>query len=183
MAGATSPAPQGYQGFVNVGKLGETSGIRFQGFYSRDSAQTAGSLPESIFAESPDSNLSAGDYEELWAYQGSVQAYKQFGLAAPRRRCTTGGIAPSGSTSTRKTIRTPSGSATTRASATPPTTAGPRCSTSSTSLSLRGGVDGEVTRVEIDIFADSAKFGARPDVRPPRRGARSGTSRRSSWPT
>ena len=29
-----------------------------------------------------------------------------------------------------------------------------------TSLSLRGGVDGEVTRVEIDIFADSTKFGA-----------------------
>ena len=32
---------------MNVGKLGETSGIRFQGFYSRDSAQTAG-LPARV---------------------------------------------------------------------------------------------------------------------------------------
>src|SRR5262249_21850027 len=71
---------EGYQGFMNLGRLGETSGIRFQGFYSRDKARPAGSLPESIFAESPDSNLTTGDYEDLWAYQGSLQASKQFGL-------------------------------------------------------------------------------------------------------
>ena len=33
-----------------------------------------------------------------------------------------------------------------------------------TALSLRGGVDGEVTRVNIDIFADSTKFGAGRDL-------------------
>ena len=33
-----------------------------------------------------------------------------------------------------------------------------------TSLNLRGGVDGEVTRVKIDIFADSTKFGGTRDL-------------------
>ena len=151
---------EGYQGFVNIGKLGETSGIRFQGFYSRDSAETAGSLPESIFAESADSNLSAGDFEKLWAFQGSVQAYKQFGL---------------GRASGTVYFRRHRAERFNANQADDPDAFGISYNTSfgytadyrwttvindRTALSLRGGLDGEVTRVNIDIFADSTKFGA-----------------------
>ncbi len=150
---------QGYQGFLNVGKLGETSGIRFQAFYSRDSAQTAGSLPESIFAASPDSNLSANDYEKLWAYQGSLQAYKQFGLGRAsvtayfrRHRAERLNINQEDDPDAFGISYNNSFGY----------TADYRWTTvlnETTALSLRGGVDGEVTRVEIDIFSDSTKFG------------------------
>jgi outer membrane receptor protein involved in Fe transport len=151
---------QGYQGFVNLGKLGETGGIRFQGFYSADSAQTAGSLPQSIFEQSPDSNLSAGDYEKLWAFQGSVQAYKQFGL---------------GRASVTMYFRRHRAERLNVNQEDDPDAFGISYNTSfgytadyrwttvindRTALSLRGGMDGEVTRVKIDIFADSTKFGA-----------------------
>ena len=150
---------EGYQGFVNLGKLGETSGIRFQAFYSRDSAETAGSLPESIFATSPDSNLSANDYEKLWAYQGSLQAYKQVGLGRV-----------SGTVYFRRHRAE-------RFNANQPDdpdafgisynnsfgyTADYRWTTllnETTALNLRAGVDGEITRVKIDIFQDETKFG------------------------
>ena len=110
---------------------------------------TAGSLPESIFESSPDSNLSANDYEDLWAYQGSLQGYTQLGTGRGSatvyfRRA----AVPSGSTSTRRWIRTSSASPITPASATPPTTAGPRCWMRISSLSLRGGVDGSVNQVK-----------------------------------
>jgi len=151
---------QGYQGFVNVGKLSETSGIRFQGFYSLDSTETAGSLPESIFAESADSNLSAGDYEKLWAYQGSLQAYKQFGLGRAsatvyyrRHRAQRFNVNQEDDPDAFGiSYNTSFGY-----------TADYRWTTlldQKTALSLRGGVDGEVTRVEISLFADSTKFGS-----------------------
>ncbi len=155
---------EGYQGFFNLGKLGETSGIRFQGFYSRDSAETAGSLPESIFATSADSNLSAGDYEKLWAYQGSVQAYKQFGL---------------GRASATAYFRRHRAERFNANQEEDPDAFGISYNTSfgytadyrwttiindRTSLNLRGGVDGEVTRVDIDIFQDNSKFGGERDL-------------------
>jgi outer membrane receptor protein involved in Fe transport len=150
---------EGYQGFVNVGKLGETEGIRFQAFYARDRAEPAGSLPQSIFAEHADSNLTTGDYENLWAYQGSAQAYKQFGLGrasatvyfrrhrAERFNANQEDDPDAFGISYNNSFGY---------------TADYRWTTvlnSTTALSLRGGVDGEVTRVKIDIFADSIKFG------------------------
>jgi len=150
---------KGYQGFMNLGKLGETSGIRFQGFYSRDKASPAGSLPESIFAESPDSNLTTGDYDDLWAYQGAIQAYKQFGLNRAsatvyyrRHRAERFNVnQPDDPDAFGISYNNSFGY-----------TADYRWTTlldEQTSLSMRGGVDGEVTRVDIDIFADSTKFG------------------------
>jgi iron complex outermembrane receptor protein len=151
---------EGYQGFVNAGKLGDMAGIRFQGFYSRDRAETAGSLPESIFPTHADSNFSTGDYEKLWAYQGSVQAYKQFGL---------------GRASATVYFRRHRAERFNVNQAEDPDAFGISYNTSfgytadyrwttvineRTSLNLRGGVDGEVTRVRIEIFADSTKFGA-----------------------
>jgi iron complex outermembrane receptor protein len=151
---------EAYQGFLNVGKLGETSGIRFQSFYSRDSAETAGSLPESIFGQHPDSNFSAGDYENLWAYQASLQAYKQFGL---------------GRASATAYFRRHRAERFNVNQSDDPDAFGISYNTSfgytvdyrwttvindRTALSLRSGVDGEVTRVDINIFTDSIKFGA-----------------------
>ncbi|HET8833187.1 MAG TPA: TonB-dependent receptor [Gemmatimonadales bacterium] len=150
---------EGYQGFVNVGKLGETEGIRFQAFYARDRAEPAGSLPQSIVAEHADSNLTTGDYENLWAYQGSAQAYKQFGLGrasatvyfrrhrAERFNANQEDDPDAFGISYNNSFGY---------------TADYRWTTvlnNTTALSLRGGVDGEVTRVKIDIFADSIKFG------------------------
>ncbi|HEY7612063.1 MAG TPA: TonB-dependent receptor [Gemmatimonadales bacterium] len=148
-----------YSGFVNLGKLGETSGIRFQGLYANSHVQTAGSLPESIFETSPDSNLSANDYEDLWAFQGSLQGYAQVGTGRA-----------SGTVYFRRHRAE-------RFNANQPVdpdvfgisynttfgyTADYRWATlldENLALSLRGGVDGSVNRVKIDIFADSVKFG------------------------
>jgi outer membrane receptor protein involved in Fe transport len=150
---------EGYQGFVNLGKLSETGGVRFQGFYSYDNAAPAGSLPESIFEQHADSNLSRGDYEKLWAFQGSVQAYQQFGLGRAsatvyfrRHRAERFNVnQPDDPDAFGISYNTSAGY-----------TADYRWTTvlnERTALSLRGGVDGEVTRVKIDIFADSTKFG------------------------
>ncbi len=148
-----------YSGFFNFGKLGQTSGIHFQGLYADSRIETAGSLPETIFSTSPDSNLSANDYEDLWQFQGSLQGYTQIGTGR--------------------------GSATVyfrrhraeRFNANQPDdpdvfgisynnsfgyTADYRYATllsEKAALNLRAGVDGSVTRVKIDIFADSVKFG------------------------
>lgn len=155
---------EGYQGFVNLGKLGETGGIRFQGFYSRDRVEPAGSLPESIFAAHADSNLTAGDYENLWAFQGSVQAYKQFGLGRAsgtvyfrRHRAERFNVNQEDDPDAFGiSYNTSFGY-----------TADYRWTTvinERTALSLRGGLDGEVTRVKIDIFTDSTKFGGSRDL-------------------
>ncbi|HET7468235.1 MAG TPA: TonB-dependent receptor [Gemmatimonadales bacterium] len=150
---------EGYQAFVNLGKLGATSGIRFQGFYSRDRAEPAGSLPQSVFAEHADSNLTTGDFDNLWAFQGSLQAYKQFGLGRAsgtiyfrRHRAERFNVNQQDDPDALGiSYNTSFGY-----------TADYRWTTvmnERTALSLRGGLDGEVTRVKLDIFADSTKFG------------------------
>ena len=68
-----------WQGFTNIGKLGPTAGIRGQFFFSHSYAQTAGSLPLSVFEVQPDSNLTDGDYEDLNGLQAALAGYKQLG--------------------------------------------------------------------------------------------------------
>ena len=148
-----------YSGFVSGGKLGERSGIHFQGMYANSNVQTAGSLPESIFESSPDSNLSANDYEDLWAYQGAVQGYTQIGsgrgsatLYYRRHRSERfNANQPEDPDVFGISYNTSFGY-----------TADYRWTTlvnNTSSFSLRVGVDGSVTKVSIDIFADSVKFG------------------------
>ncbi len=116
-----------YSGFVSGGKLGERAVSTSRGMYSNSNVQTAGSLPESIFESSPDSNLSANDYEDLWAYPGrGCRGTRRSAPGGAPRRSTTGGTGPSGSTPTSPRTPMSSASPTTPASATPPTTAGPR---------------------------------------------------------
>ena len=68
-----------WQAFTNVGKLGQTSGIRGQFFFSHSYAQTAGSLPKSVYEVKPDSNLTDGDFEDLNGLQAALAGYKQMG--------------------------------------------------------------------------------------------------------
>ncbi len=148
-----------YSGFINLGKLGATSGVRFQALYGNSFAETAGSLPETIFETSADSNLSAEDYEDLWQFQGSLQAYKQVG---------------SGKASATAYFRRHRAERFNANQPEDPDVFGISYNSTfgytadyrwvkllndNVALNLRGGVDGSVSRVHIDIFADSIKFG------------------------
>jgi outer membrane receptor protein involved in Fe transport len=127
--------------------------------YANSLVHTAGSLPESIFETSPDSNLSANDYEDLWSYQGSLQGYTQIGTG--RGSAT---VHFRRSRAERFNANQPSD----------PDVFGISYNTSfgytadyrwatllneNLSLSLRAGVDGSINQVNIDISADSVKFG------------------------
>lgn len=148
-----------YNGFLNLGKLGQQSGIRFQALYAKSRAQTAGSLPESVFDQRPDSNLSAGDDEDLWQIQASVAGYAQLGPGrgsfitffrhhrAERFNANQAddpdsfGISSNNSFGYTLDYRwaTPVGR--------------------NAALSLRAGVDGSVNRANIELYADSLKLG------------------------
>ena len=67
-----------YNGFLNLGRFTERWGVRFQGYAARSRAETAGSLPESVFRTNPDSNLSTGDFEDLNNLQVAVSGYRRF---------------------------------------------------------------------------------------------------------
>ena len=66
-------------GFLNLGRRGPERGISFQGFGAESKAETAGSLPESIFQTAPQTNFTVGDFEDLNQLQGSVSGYAALG--------------------------------------------------------------------------------------------------------
>jgi outer membrane receptor protein involved in Fe transport len=66
-------------GFVNLGKRGPERGISLQAFGAESRAETAGSLPESIFYLSPRTNFTIGDFEDLDLLQTSVSGYAPLG--------------------------------------------------------------------------------------------------------
>lgn len=68
-----------YNLFVNMGKLEADRGIRLQLIGAKSRVQTAGSLPASVYAVQPDSNLSANDYEDLNNLQAALSGYRQIG--------------------------------------------------------------------------------------------------------
>lgn len=65
--------------FVNLGRRGPQRGISFQAFGAESRAETAGSLPESIFETSPRTNFTTGDFEDLNQLQASVSGYTSLG--------------------------------------------------------------------------------------------------------
>jgi outer membrane receptor protein involved in Fe transport len=65
--------------FVNLGHRGPARGISFQAFGAESRAETAGSLPESIFETSPRTNFTVGDFEDLNQLQASVSGYTTLG--------------------------------------------------------------------------------------------------------
>jgi len=68
-----------YNVFTNVGRRGEHRGISVQAFGAESRAETAGSLPESIFDVSPGTNFTTGDFEDLDLLQGTVSGYAPVG--------------------------------------------------------------------------------------------------------
>ncbi len=70
-----------HNAFANVGRLGATRGVRFQLFSASSYAETAGSLPETVWRASPRTNFTAGDFEDLTLVQASVSAYAPVGMS------------------------------------------------------------------------------------------------------
>lgn len=148
-----------YNGFVSVGKLGERRGIRFQGFFSESYARTAGSLPESVYDVKPDSNLTRGDYEDLWALQGALSGYTAVGAR--------------GRASFITYLRRHEAERFNVNQVTDPDALGQSANTAfgytldyrwsgslgRNPLGLRFGVDGSVNSTRVDLFADERKFG------------------------
>ncbi|HEU4628138.1 MAG TPA: TonB-dependent receptor [Gemmatimonadaceae bacterium] len=64
---------------LNVGRFGPSAGLGLQAFAATSYAETAGSLPASTYAVRPDSNLSAGDFEDLRQLHLAVTGYRTFG--------------------------------------------------------------------------------------------------------
>ena len=64
-----------FNGFFNLGRLTERWGVRLQGYGARSRAETAGSLPESVYRVNADSNLTTGDYEDLNNLQLALSGY------------------------------------------------------------------------------------------------------------
>ncbi|HEX3273828.1 MAG TPA: TonB-dependent receptor [Gemmatimonadales bacterium] len=68
-----------YNGFVNLGRRGERRGLTWQAFGAKSRAKTAGSLPESLFDRSPETNFTVGDFEDLDLLQSTVTGYAPVG--------------------------------------------------------------------------------------------------------
>ena len=64
---------------VNLGRLGDTRGVGLQALAARSRAETAGSLPLSVYDARPDSNLTAGDFEDLEQLHFAATAYAPLG--------------------------------------------------------------------------------------------------------
>jgi outer membrane receptor protein involved in Fe transport len=65
--------------FLNLGQRGPERGVALQAYGVRSRAETAGSLPESLFDPTPDANFTAGDFEQLDAEQLSLSGYAPMG--------------------------------------------------------------------------------------------------------
>ncbi|HSR91624.1 MAG TPA: TonB-dependent receptor plug domain-containing protein, partial [Gemmatimonadales bacterium] len=70
---------ENYNGFVNLGKRNAVRGITLQGFGAHSRAETAGSLPESIFDTDPSVNFTTGDFEDLDLLQLATSGYVPLG--------------------------------------------------------------------------------------------------------
>ncbi len=66
-------------GLLNVGRLGPAAGMRMQAFAANSNARTAGSLPSSVYRVKADSNLSAGDFEDISQLHVAVSGYRGLG--------------------------------------------------------------------------------------------------------
>jgi len=66
---------ENYNGFVNLGKRNAVRGITLQGFGAHSRAETAGSLPESLFDTDPSANFTIGDFEDLDLLQLATSGY------------------------------------------------------------------------------------------------------------
>ena len=68
-----------YNGFLNLGRLGAERGVSLQAYGVKSRAETAGSLPETVFDASPEVNFTPGDFDNLDAQQVALSGYAPFG--------------------------------------------------------------------------------------------------------
>jgi iron complex outermembrane receptor protein len=73
-----------YNAFTNVGRLTSARGVAVQAFGAKSYAETAGSLPESIFGTAPHTNFTSGDFEDLDLLQVAVTGYAPVGPRSGR---------------------------------------------------------------------------------------------------
>ena len=66
-------------GFLNLGRRGSERGFTIQAFGAESRAETAGSVPESIFQSAPETNFTIGDFEDLSQLQASMSGYTRLG--------------------------------------------------------------------------------------------------------
>ncbi|MDF1501580.1 TonB-dependent receptor [Roseisolibacter sp. H3M3-2] len=144
-----------YHGFANVGRGGATRGVTLQAFASGSRAETAGSLPESLFRASPRANFTAGDFEDLQAQQVALSGHAPVGagrgaltLYARRSSAERFNVnqAPDPDVRSRTANLTLGGTADWRWA--PPVAAG--------TLALRLGADANASRVRARILGESA---------------------------
>jgi iron complex outermembrane recepter protein len=69
-------------GFLNLGRRGPDRGFSIQAFGAESRAETAGSLPESIFGTAPRTNFTIGDFEDLNQLQASLSGYSHLGSSS-----------------------------------------------------------------------------------------------------
>lgn len=63
---------ENYNVFLNVGRRRAERGLMVQLLTARSRAETAGSLPESVYRVAPQRNFTSGDFEDLELVQGTV---------------------------------------------------------------------------------------------------------------
>ncbi len=69
-------------GFLNLGRRSSDRGFSIQAFGAESRAETAGSLPESIFSTAPRTNFTIGDFEDLNQLQASLSGYTRLGSSS-----------------------------------------------------------------------------------------------------
>jgi outer membrane receptor protein involved in Fe transport len=144
--------------FLNLGKSGETSGIRFQSYVAKSWAQTAGSLPETVFETVPDSNLSAQDFEDLYNVQVALLGYKNVGKGRASFNLYNRWHGAERFNANQPTDPDVFGRSKNRVTG---GTVDYRVGflAGSNPVGLRFGVDGSTASTEVQLFADSTKFG------------------------
>ena len=65
-----------FNGLVNLGRTGRERGVRVQALWADSRAETAGSLPESLFEVDREVNFTAGDFEALELQQITAAGYR-----------------------------------------------------------------------------------------------------------
>ena len=68
-----------YNAFVNVGRSSERRGVNVQLYGAESRARTAGSLPASVFGVRPESNFSANDFEDLTQLHAAAAGFQRLG--------------------------------------------------------------------------------------------------------
>ena len=147
-----------YSGFMNLGRTGPRRGATLQAYAATSRAETAGSLPETLFEASPRANFTVGDFDDLSAQQLALAGYAPAGAGhgsvtayVRRSRAERFNVnqVPDPDVRARTTNVTAGGTADWRVAR----AAGPGA------LALRLGVDGAANRVRARIYAEAGAGG------------------------